>query len=140
MWAIENNYKYTILTWNKPLSILNRERFSTNLEYTVRIYGKGTALNKLDLEKHPNKKDYYSKYRYFNPIRGKSKLHQTQKPLEYLEGLVELNSNEGDIIFDPFSGSYTTGIACQNLNRKFIGVELDENYFNIAKNRIINIK
>ena len=45
-------------------------------------------------------------------------------------------SNENDIVFDPFMGSGTTGVACKNLNRKFIGIELDENYFNIAKERI----
>ena len=45
-------------------------------------------------------------------------------------------SNEGDIVLDPFMGSGTTGVACKNLNRNFIGIELDENYFNIAKERI----
>ena len=45
-------------------------------------------------------------------------------------------SNEGDIVFDPMMGSGTTGVACKNLNRNFIGIELDENYFNIAKKRI----
>ena len=45
-------------------------------------------------------------------------------------------SNEGDIVLDPFMGSGTTGVACKNLDRDFIGIELDENYFNIAKERI----
>ena len=47
-----------------------------------------------------------------------------------------LNNIDGDIVLDPFMGSGTTGIACKNLNRKFIGIELDENYFNLAKERI----
>ena len=46
-------------------------------------------------------------------------------------------SNEGDLVFDPFMGSGTTGVACSNLNRKFIGIELDENYYEIAKQRIL---
>ena len=49
-------------------------------------------------------------------------------------------SNEDDLIFDPFMGSGTTGVACKNTNRKFIGIELDEGYFNIAKERIENLK
>lgn len=49
-------------------------------------------------------------------------------------------SNENDIVFDPFMGSGTTGVACKNLNRKFIGVELDETYFNIAKDRVGKFK
>ena len=50
--------------------------------------------------------------------------------------LIENSSKEGDTVFDPFMGSGTTGVACNNLNRNFIGVEIDENYFNIAKQRI----
>lgn len=137
-WAIKNKYKYTILTWNKPLSILNRERFSTNLEYVIRIYGKGTALNKLDLDKFPEKKDYYSKYRYFTQIKGKKKLHPTQKPIEYIKSFIELSSNENDVILDPFIGSGVTARACHDLNRNFIGFELDRKYYDIAVKYIEN--
>ena len=137
-WALEKKYKYTILTWNKPLSILNRERFSTNMEYIVRIYGKGTALNKLDLDVYPDKKQYYSKYQYFNQIKGKGKLHPTQKPIEYIKGLIEISSNEGDIILDPFIGSGTTGVAALQLNRNYIGFELDKEYHKVAEQRLVN--
>ena len=54
---------------------------------------------------------------------------------EYLIGKF---SDEGDLILDPFMGSGTTGIACLNTNRRFIGMELEEDYFNIAKERIAN--
>ena len=63
-------------------------------------------------------------------------LHPTQKPLELMEYLVKTYSNEGDLVLDFTMGSGTTGVACKNLNRNFIGIELDENYFNIAKERI----
>lgn len=135
-WAIDNKFKYTILTWNKPLSILNRERYSTNMEYIVRIYGNGTALNKLDFDVHPEKKEYYSKYRYANQIRGKEKYHPLQKPLELLNGFIELSSNEGDIVCDPFMGSGSTGVSCKKLNRKFIGIEMDGTYYSDAEKRI----
>ena len=62
--------------------------------------------------------------------------HPTQKPVYVMKWLLERLTNEGDLILDPFMGSGSTGVACMNLNRKFIGIELDEKYFNIAKERI----
>ena len=70
--------------------------------------------------------------------RDKDKYHPTQKPLELLQYLIRTFSNEGDTIMDNCMGSGSTGVACMNTNRKFIGIELDENYFNIAKERIEN--
>ena len=52
--------------------------------------------------------------------------------------LINKHSNENDMVLDFFAGSGTTGVACKNLNRKFIGIELDENYFKAAKERIEN--
>lgn len=62
--------------------------------------------------------------------------HPTQKPVLLLEDLIKTYSNEGDKIVDMTMGSGTTGVACVNLNREFIGIEMDEGYFNIAKERI----
>jgi DNA modification methylase len=67
---------------------------------------------------------------------GKNKLHPTQKNLQLIEELIADSSNVDDIIFDPCMGSGTTGVACLNTNRNFIGIELEEKYFNIAKQRI----
>lgn len=135
-WALTNKKKWTILTWEKPLSILNRNRFSQNLEYIVRIYDNGTALNLLDIDTYPDKKDYYSKNRKFNQPRGKDKRHPTQKPIEYIKGLIELNSNECDIILDPFIGGGTTALACKELNRNYIGFEKEQEYYDIAINEL----
>lgn len=66
----------------------------------------------------------------------KSNLHPTQKPLALCEELIKTFSNEGDLVLDNCMGSGTTGVACKNINRNFIGIELDVNYFNIAKERI----
>lgn len=66
-------------------------------------------------------------------------LHSTQKPVALLEYLIKTYTNEGETVLDNCMGSGSTGVACKNLNRKFIGIELDENYFNIAKERIENI-
>lgn len=76
---------------------------------------------------------------YFNRVVNKNQLHQNQKPVDLLEQCVEKHSKENDIIFDGFMGSGSTGVACVNTNRNFIGIELDEKYFNIAKQRIEEI-
>ena len=67
-----------------------------------------------------------------------SNLHPTQKPLALLEELVKTYSNENDTILDNCMGSGTTGVACRNLNRNFIGIEKNKKYFDIAKERIFN--
>ena len=63
-------------------------------------------------------------------------LHPTQKPVLLLEDLIKTYSNEGDLVVDMTMGSGSTGVAAKNLNRDFIGIEMDEGYFNIAKERI----
>lgn len=66
--------------------------------------------------------------------------HPTQKPVALLEYLIKTYTNEGEAVLDNTMGSGTTGVACVNLNRNFIGIELDETYFNIATNRIQEAK
>jgi|SRR5210317_1621343 site-specific DNA-methyltransferase (adenine-specific) len=66
----------------------------------------------------------------------KAKLHPTQKPVALMEYLIKTYTNENELVLDFTMGSGTTGVACKNLNRNFIGIELDEKYFEIAKNRI----
>ena len=68
----------------------------------------------------------------------KSNLHPTQKPLALVEELVKTFTNEGDLVLDNTMGSGTTGLACKNLNRNFIGIEMNEEYFKIAKERIFS--
>lgn len=63
--------------------------------------------------------------------------HPTQKPVALLEYLIKTYTNENEIVLDNCMGSGSTGVAALNLHRKFIGIELDENYFNIARNRIL---
>lgn len=69
-----------------------------------------------------------------------NKLHPTQKPVDMLEFMITKFSNDGDIVFDPFMGSGSTGEACVHTNRKFIGIEIDKDYFDIAERRLINAK
>ena len=72
---------------------------------------------------------------YFTRDKG---LHPTQKPVAMMEYLIKTYTDEGDLVLDFTMGSGTTGVACKNLNRDFIGIELDENYYQIACDRIYN--
>ena len=74
----------------------------------------------------------------FSNANRKNKLHPTQKPVLLLEYLIKTYTNENEIVLDNCMGSGSTGVACINTNRKFIGVELDDKYFEIAKERIEN--
>lgn len=86
-------------------------------------------------QRYPKRDLYFPR----DTIRGVS-LHPTQKPVKLLEYLIKTYTNEGDTILDNCMGSGSTGVACLNTNRNFIGIELNENYFNIAKARIENNK
>lgn len=68
----------------------------------------------------------------------KSALHPTQKPLELIEELIKTYSNEGDTVLDNCFGSNTTGVACVNTGRRYIGIEKDKEYFEIGKERMIS--
>ena len=88
-------------------------------------------------------KEYKKTYEYKNPTTliefdkiRKGSLHPTQKPTDLLEYLIKTYTNENEIVLDFTMGSGSTGVACMNTNRKFIGIELDKNYFEIASKRI----
>ena len=68
--------------------------------------------------------------------RNSGKLHPTQKPIDLITRIIKTSSKEDGVILDPFMGSGTTGVACVNTGRNFIGIELDEHYYEIAERRI----
>ncbi len=72
----------------------------------------------------------------FSNANKRNRLHPTQKPVELLEYLINTYTKENETVLDNCMGSGSTGVACKNLNRNFIGIELNEEYFNIAKERI----
>lgn len=99
--------------------------------------------NHINLEKKPKKYDpdfvQPSDVLEFNVVPNRNgKYHPTQKPIELLEYLIKTYSNENDVVLDNCMGSGSTGVACVNTNRNFIGIELEETYFDIAKYRIEN--
>ena len=70
------------------------------------------------------------------PERLSDPKHPTQKPVKLLKHLIEIGSNEGDVVLDPFMGVGSTGVAAMELDRKFIGIEIEENYYEAAKQRL----
>jgi len=74
----------------------------------------------------------------FSNVNKMNNVHPTQKPLALIEYMIKTYTNENETVLDFTMGSGTTGVACKNLNRNFIGIELDEEYFKIAEDRIKN--
>lgn len=74
----------------------------------------------------------------FSTANQHGKVHPTQKPVELMEYLIKTYTNENECVLDFTMGSGTTGVACRNLSRSFIGIEMDDKYYDIAKERIIN--
>jgi len=75
-----------------------------------------------------------------SPERLKAPKHPTQKPVKLLEHIIKIASNENDVVFDPFMGVASTGVAALNLNRKFVGIELEGIYFEASENRLLKVK
>lgn len=127
-----------LIRWKKTNAMpRNRDRrFITDYEVAVWAVKKGGkwTFNRLS--------DTYEIPEIVGGLTPKSEKldggHTTQKPVYVMEWIIERLTDEGQNILDPFSGSGTTGVACKNLGRNFIGFELDETYFNIAKERIEN--
>ncbi len=93
------------------------------------------TLSKVHTQRYTN---YPAHLLEFNNEAGSStnRVHPTQKPVKLLEYLIKTYTNEGDVVLDNCMGSGSTGVACMNTGRRFIGMELDEKYFEIASNRI----
>ena len=151
------NYKYDWV-WNKrPVNFLNAKRqplreVENIMVFNSKIYNPQGLIYKERINKRSNStetnskhglsnKSYYTNYpKQILRFIGERGLHPTQKPVALLEYLIKTYTNEGELVLDFTMGSGSTGVACINTNRKFIGVELNEKYFNIAKDRLENIK
>lgn len=77
-----------------------------------------------------------SKIKGLKRLTGIEQIHQNQKPLELIKMMIEKSSNENDIVFDPFSGSGTTCLSAKETGRKYIGIELDVDYYNLSIKRL----
>lgn len=159
----QKDFKYTWV-WDKALSsgFLNAKKQPLRQTEDVVVFGKGKTYNPImEVRGKPRNKggrgksrmsDNYGKYgdafsfnneyyptnllRISNAAR-KGKQHPTQKPVALMEYLIKTYTNEGDTVMDNCMGSGTTGVACMNTGRRFIGIELDAGYFQIAQGRIM---
>ena len=117
---------HNILTWKKN-NCTPSQFYMKNCEFVIFCRkGKAKYINNIGDSKTVHE---------FNNISGK-KVHPTEKPIELMKFYIENSSEENDTVLDPFMGSGSTGVACVNTFRNFIGFEIDENYFNIATKRI----
>ena len=141
------NAKKQPLNDNETISVFYKKQCTYNPQMTVAektykrgmikgrkstCYGKEKGFIQVDTGLR-----YPKRIQYFNNNYTKEQLHPTQKPVELLEYLIKTYTNEDEVVLDNCMGSGSTGVACINTNRRFIGMELEEKYFEIAKNRIL---
>ena len=144
-------------TYTNSLYLKNNFSFNNQL-IIFASKGKAKRLNRVDYiptseawlndKRNKNPKPFTYSYPSFLPFFSNEKKtmkskkigeHPCSKSVNFAEFLIQLSSNEGDVVLDPFMGGGSIGVACKNLNRNFIGIELDETYFNIAKDRLNGI-
>lgn len=127
----EQGCAFDILVWNKTNATpLFNNKYLTDKEYCL-YFRKGGYCQPISYEA--------AKTVFYQPINAKDKAlykHPTIKPLNIIKTLIANSSKEGDLILDPFMGSGTTGEASRDLKRDFIGFEINQEYFEIAKERI----
>lgn len=118
------------LIWDKQSKICGRY-YMGQFEYIIMLRkGRERTINNCgtsDILSIPLKR---------NKDNNGNNIHDSEKPVSLMELLIENSSNEGEVVLKPFLGSGTTAIACKNLNRRCIGIEIDETYYNIAKKRV----
>ena len=128
------DYNMELLTWHKtnPVPTCNN-KYLSDTEYILFFRENGVKI----YGTYETKRKYY--ITTTNKEDKKKYNHPTIKPLNIIENFIINSSQENDIVLDCFMGSGTTGVACKNLNRNFIGIEINEEYYNIAKDRIEGI-
>ena len=127
---LKKNWMARLCTWHKtnPSPSNGQHMYLSASEFIIFAKRRNTIFNG------------HCEHNVFNFPCGRSKLHPTEKPQQLLEYLIKISSNEGDEIFDCCFGSGSTALASKNLGRKFLGVELQEKYCEVAKQRLQNIK
>lgn len=136
--------KKRFLNVTEDINVFYKKQCTYNPQGIIKInkltkQGRGESLS----QKNKRKTEYLQEYTNYpkNILKFKRDLpniHPTQKPVALLEYLIKTYTNEGDLVLDNCMGSGSTGVACINTKRNFIGIELDEKYFKIAKDRINN--
>lgn len=136
-WFAKNMYPKQLLVWVKVNPLPNFRLVGYRQATELMFW----ALKKKNTKNNPNfnflgQKEMINVF-YAPIVGGKERAgHPTQKPLSITRKIITIHCREGGVVLDPFMGSGTTGVACVELGRKFIGIEINEKYFQIAKRRI----
>lgn len=129
----EKKCMFDVLVWAKTNAIPTNRSFLTDLEYCLYFREKSVRVN-------PNY-EYRSKW-FCSSSNKKDKFkfgHPTVKPLDLVERHLKYATNEGEIVLDCFLGSGTTAVACKNLSKHYIGIEINKDYYKIALDRLNNV-
>lgn len=133
------------LRYSENIMVFNAKRYYPimwhgNKSHNTRAAKRKYNIINQDITLNENTSDnhYPKNILFFNSVNRVKMRHPTEKPVTLCEYLIKTYTNAGDIVLDNCMGSGTTGVACKHLDRNFIGIELDPNYFEIAKNRIEN--
>ena len=127
------NMKKQLLIWHKPNGMcISQYEYYRTIEYIWYVREKGVTFNK-EVKRSP----YYCQS--LNQSSELHHLHPTVKPLNLIKKFIEVSSKPGDLVFDPFLGSGTTAVACQQLGRRFIGFEKEEKYIKVCQKRLDGI-
>ena len=129
---------FQFLVWHKtnPVPKFRRAGFLNSCELIVCMWNKGHTWNFTNQKEMHN---FIESSICMGEERIKNPNHPTQKPVKVLSHIIKLATNTEDIVFDPFMGVGSTGEAALNLGRKFIGIEIDEKYFNASEKRLKKI-
>lgn len=128
----QKGYPTTLLVWHKINAVpLVNKKYHDNAEFIICVRDKGSCFNNLSVAEK-------SKIISMPYPNNNNRLHPTEKPAKLIELLLRTKSNENDLVLDCFSGSGTTAIACHNLNRRFICIEKDEDYYKKSVERLEN--
>lgn len=117
--------------YNPQMSSGHERKTSKRKTVNSECYGKAFALTEYDsTERYPRS------VQFFSSDKQAGSFHPTQKPVAWMEFLIKTYTHEGHLVMDNTMGSGTTGVACMNIGRRFIGIEKDQKYFDIAKGRM----
>lgn len=134
-WFEDHNLNPTLTTWKKSNACpLGNGKYISDIEFAIFARGKKSPWN----SKAPSSIKYKCKVYPF--VAGKKKIHPAEKPLNLIKEYVELHSLEGDTVLDCFMGGGTTAVACKELGRNFIGIEIEKKYCEATIERLKNVK
>ena len=128
-----------VLVWQKanPMPRNIHRRYVQDMEFAVWAV---KSKNSKWVFNKPDDVPYQRAFFQTPTLLGKERTtHPTQKPLSIMKRIIEIHTNEGDVVLDPFMGSGSTGVAANELGRAFIGIELDDEWYNVATSRLFDL-